>query len=177
MRVANRLLAALLALAIGLAGSLLLIEAISGLTDNGPALVPWDSWLLDLQARPWTDTLVRLVASAAIVVGLLLVLAGVSARDQHLALRSECPDVVLTTTAQALARSLRHRGESVPGVSAVSVQVTRRRVVVRATAPLQDPQAVHAGLHRELDAAMGALPWVRRPEVRVLVRGTEWRAR
>lgn len=177
MRVANRLLAALLALAIGLAGSLVLVEAVSGLTDNGPALVPWDAWLVDLQARPWTDAAVRLVASAAVVLGLLFALAGVSARDQHLALRSERPDVVLTTTAQALARSLRHRGESVPGVSAVRVQVTRRRVVVRATAPLQDPQAVHASLRSELDAAMGALPWVRRPEVRIFVRGTERRAR
>lgn len=178
MRVANRLIATLLALGVVLAGVLVVVESISGLTGNGPAVVPWDRWLSDLQARPWADIAVRLVAAGAIVLGLLFLLAGVSARDQRLALRSEHhPDVVLTTTARAVARSLRHRGQTVPGVSAVNVRVNRRRAVVRATARLQAPQAVYDGLQRELGATMNGLPLLRPPRLRIRVRGTHRDAR
>lgn len=177
MRIANRLIATLLALALVLFGLLVLAESISGLTDNGTLLVPWDTWLADLQARPWTDVWVRLVAAGLIVLGLLFLVAAGSAKDRRLALRSERPDVVLTMSAPALARSLRQHGESVPGVAGVNVSVTPKRALVNAHAPLQDPQAVHDGLSRELGSVLSRLPWRREPTLRVNVRGTERRSR
>lgn len=177
MRVANRLMAALLALGLVLAGLLVSIESVSGLTGNGAAVVGWEGWRTDLQARPWSDATVRFVATGTVIVGLLVLAAGISARDRRLRLRSENPDVVLSTTAQALARSLRHRGEAVPGVASLNVRVGRRRAVVRAVAPMQDPRAIHDSLHRELGGALAALPWQRQPQLRIQVRGTERRSR
>ncbi|CAN5374885.1 hypothetical protein BH20ACT5_BH20ACT5_02150 [soil metagenome] len=171
MRAFLRLLAALLALVLSVAGALTAIEVVAALLDRGPTLIDYDAWLAELRARSWDDLGVRVSAAGAVVLGLVLLSSGLTRKGRRIPLRSDRADVELSTSRPALSRFLRSRAERVEGVSSAHVKVTRRRATINAQARLHDPEVVEQQLRTSLDQGLATLPWVRRPALRVEVRG------
>lgn len=169
MRLLNRLLAALLALALLGLALLIVIEVAAHLLNDGPALVPYDTWVERLRTVPWTDTVVRLVAIGAALVGLLLLLSALTARDRRFVLPTELPDLTLTTSPRAVARMLRRRAEMVSGVSSATAVVGRHRARVEAVVPFRDPDQAEYELNQVLSQALGSVPWKHHPTLWVAV--------
>src|SRR5689334_16349291 len=107
MRIVNRVLVALLALAVAGAGLLTAAEVLVARTSwpqDPPLVVPYDTWLDHLRPYIWDDTTVRLGSVAAIVAGALLLAAAVLGRERRINLTPEQPDVEPSTSPRALAR-------------------------------------------------------------------------
>lgn len=158
MRLINRLLAALLSLALILAGVLVVVEVVAQRLGRDHELVDWPR-LHEWAARtPWQQGSVRVASIALIVVGLVLLAAELKpGRPSRLAVRSENTDAAYTR--RGVAASIRSAVSEVDGIDSASVSVSRRKVKVEAsTAGLQPftaeglQQPVTAAARERLDA-------------------------
>lgn len=171
MRVLLRLLAPLFGLAVAAAGALFALEVAWAWArpNNAPLLVPWPDWRTALESVTWADTPVLLVAAAAVLVGLLLLLIATSSRRKDLTLREPAPDVTVTTSPRALARLVDHRVRAADGVRSASVNVTRRKIRVRAASRLHGESELTPSLTTEVRDLVSSLPLARAPRVQVVV--------
>lgn len=166
-RVVNRLLAALLALVLFLAALLGFAEILTALFGGGRLIIPRDEWLADLRALTWDAGSVRVFATALVVVGLLLLIAGISARSRILPMRPPNPSVVVTASARGLAQILRRQAESVPGVAEASAEVSAKAARVVVSVPLADPARVERELGTVLATSLRQMPWAQPPELTI----------
>src|SRR6195952_982663 len=135
MRAFNRILSVLLAVAIAVAGVLVVIEIIAATTDNDPVVVKWHGLVDDLATNEWKTAGPRVAAIVLILVGLLLLLVALRrGKPATIGLTTEAPSVDMTTTRRSLQRSLATTATSVDGITDASVKVKRRKVVVKARA-------------------------------------------
>lgn len=166
-RVLNRVLAALVGLVL-LGGALLaLAEIIVGLFGGDHLLVPKDRWLAGLRETTWAAGSVRLVATALVVLGLLLLVAGMTARARLLPMRAPKASITVTASARSLAQILRRQAETVPGVSGATAEVSARTARVTATVPLADPARVERELATVLGRSLSLIPWPQTPALRI----------
>lgn len=172
MRIVNRLLAAILALAIAGAGLLTAVEVLVAQTGwaTPPLLVPYDQWLTTLRAHTWKDTPVLLIAIGVIVVGLLLILAAAADRDRSLRMIFDRPEIHATTSRRSLARALEHEAAAVDGVGSAKAKV-RRKARVNAQIRIGDPDVISETLRTAIAARLRQLPLQNPPEVRIHVAG------
>jgi len=153
MRIVNRVLVALLALAVAGAGLLTAAEVLVARTSwpqDPPLVVPYDTWLDHLRPYIWDDTTVRLGSIAAIVAGALLLAAALLGRERRINLTPEQPDVEPSTSPRALARALRNDAGRVEGVISARARIRHRRAKVAATIRIGDPAVTTRLLHESL---------------------------
>jgi hypothetical protein len=176
MRLANRVLAALLSLALIVAGVLLVIEVIADRVSHRAAVVPWRTAYAWARHTTWNAGSIRVTSAVLIVAGLVLLIAELKpARVSRLPAdpaRAGADAIDTAYTRRGLAAALRSAVTAVDGVRGASVRLKRRTVRIAATAAAQDKTAAHS-LHDPItDAArqrLTALQLHRPPSVSVRV--------
>lgn len=172
MRVLLRVLAPLLGLALAAAGALLVIEVVAAWVRT-PAtaglLVPWPDWRTTVDTLTWADQPVPGIAVGVAVVGLLLVLLGLTARRHDIHFSSPTPDVTVTTSPRVLARLVGRRVRAADGVAAASVTASKRRVSVGAQGWNDARPELRSEVDGTVSALLDELPLARRPRVSVTV--------
>lgn len=173
MRVVERFLSLLLALA-GVVGAVLLaLEVGWAVAGKQPLLVPWRSAYTSGTTNSWESTPARTVAILLIAVGLLLLVAELKPRRaSRLRLTGGDPTVDAAITRRSVRASLLSGARQVDGVSDAKARVTTRRATVDAVSRLGSPETAK-GLTGELEAKLRsrleALQLAKTPRLRVRV--------
>jgi hypothetical protein len=145
MRLANRVMAALLSLAVACAGVLLIIEVIAARTGQHAVIVNWRAAYNWAARTAWISGSIRVAAGILIVVGLVLLIAELKpARVSRLAAdpsNAGAADIDTAYTRRGVAAAIRSAVNDVDGIRDASVKVTRRKVTIGATAAAQDKAA------------------------------------
>jgi hypothetical protein len=145
MRLANRVLAALLSLAVACAGVVLITEVIAERTGQHAVIVNWHAAYNWAARTAWIAGSIRVTAGILIVLGLLLLLAELKpARVSRLAAdpsETGADGIDTAYTRGGVAAAIRSAVTDVDGIRSASVKVTRRKVTVGATAAAQDKAA------------------------------------
>jgi hypothetical protein len=146
VRLVNRVLAALLSLALACAGVILIVEVVAyRVNSHGPAIVNWHPAYTWAARTTWIDGSIRGAAAILIALGLALLLAELKpARVSRLAAdpdQAGAPGIDTAYTRRGVAAAVRSAVTDVDGVRGASVTVRRRRVAVAATAAALDKAA------------------------------------
>jgi len=132
MRLINRLLAALLSLALIAAGVLVVIEVTAQRLGRRPVVVDWPRLHDWANRTPWQQGSVRVTCILLIVLGLLLLAAELKpSLPNRLAVRSDVTDAAYTR--RGVAATIRSAVSDVDGINSAAVSVGRRKVKVEAT--------------------------------------------
>ena len=167
-----RVLAPLLGLVLAAACILLVIEALAAWVlpgSEGGLLVPWSQWGAALADVSWNEKLVRAIAIAAGVVGLLMVSVALAARRADLRLEAPSADMTVTTSPRVLARLVGTRVRASDDVLSASVTASARRVAVTARAWDDAPEELRESIISRVRELLDELPLRRRPRVAVSV--------
>jgi uncharacterized protein DUF6286 len=176
MRLANRVLAALLSLALIAAGVLLIIEVIADRVSHHPAVLDWHPAYDWVKRTTWNVGSIRVACAVLILFGLVLLIAELKpARVSRLAAdpaQAGADGIDTAYTRRGLAAAIRSAVTGVDGVRGASVKVKRRKIKVAATAATQDKTAARSLRDAVLAAArqrLTALKLHRSPSVSVRV--------
>lgn len=175
MRGLLRILAPVLGLALAAAGVLLVIEVLAAWVRpvEGGVLVPWPDWLATLASLSWNASPVPGIAIGLGVVGLLLMIVGLTARRTDVRLEAPTTDMTVTTSPRVLARLVGTRVRESNDVVSASVTASTRRVTVRALVWRDAPPDLREVLVGRVKELLDELPLRRRPRVAVAVRKQE----
>lgn len=148
MRHANRVLAALLSLAVIAGAVLLIIEVISDRARHRPAVYNWHPAYAWAQRTTWNTGSVRVACVILILLGLILLIAELKpARVSRLPAdpaQAGAAGIDTAYTSRGVAAAIRSAVTGVDGVRGASVKVTRRKIRVAATAAAQDKAAARS---------------------------------
>jgi hypothetical protein len=148
MRLANRVMAALLGLAVACAGVLLIVEVIAARSGWHAVIVSWPAAYNWAARTAWISGSIRVTAGILIVLGLALLIAELKpARVSRLAAdpsKAGVADIDTAYTRRGVAAAIRSAVTDVDGIRDASVKVTRRKVTVGATAAAQGKAAARA---------------------------------
>lgn len=138
MRFVNRLLAALVALALAAVGVLVVIEVIAERLGNDPAIVEWPDIYRWAQRTSLAQGSVRVACIITAVAGLALLLIEFKRRrPTRLAVDSDGADAAYTR--RGVARAIGDVVDEVDGVQRAAVTVRRRRIRIRARSSGVEP--------------------------------------
>lgn len=133
MRIANRLLAALFALALIVGGVTLVVEVVAHWTGAEPVVLDWPAVYAWARRTTWSATPVRLASVVLLVVGIALLWAQLRPRRLgRLALVVGHPATDIAVTRRGVARSLAAAVSRVDGVHNAHVVVKRRKIKISA---------------------------------------------
>jgi Family of unknown function (DUF6286) len=158
MRLLNRPLALILAVALAAASVILIIEVITFAVHAGPLVVPWHNWHHWAGTTRWNAVVIRVWSAVLIATGVILLAVVLKPRRvTRLPLRSDDDSTQSALTRRGLARTLRAAATGIDGITGAAVTVRRRRARViaaaaggrAAAAPLQE--LVVQALHSRLD--------------------------
>ena len=176
MRLANRVLAALLSLAVACAGVILAVEVIAARTGRSPAIINWQPAYNWASRTTWISGSLRVTAAILVALGVLLLLAELKpARVSRLAaepVKAGAADIDTAYTRRGVAAAVRSAVTGVDGVGDASVKVTRRKVTIAATAAATDKAAARTLRQPVITAAgqgLAALRLGRPPALHVRV--------
>ncbi len=176
MRLVNRVLAALLSLALLIVSVVLIAEIIAYVANRRTVVVSWHPAYDWAKHHTWTSGSIRVICGILIFVGLVLLLAELKpARVSRLAAdpAEAGADAIDTAyTRRGLAAAIRSAVTAVDGVRSTAVKVKRRKVRIAATASAQDREAARSLRDPIADAArqrLAALKLRRPPSVSVRV--------
>ena len=142
MRIVNRLLAFVLALALLAVGVILIVEVIAANIDRGPAIFNWHAMFRWGQRNTWQATSVELTCGIVALVGLLLLLPQLRRpRPNRFPLTAEHASTDVALTRSGVRNAVRGAVEDVDGVAGSKVHVGRRRIRVDATATARTSDA------------------------------------
>ncbi len=140
MRATNRIVATFLALVLLAVAVVTLVEIVLAGLGKSPWIVTHPTIAEDLHQRTWQDGLVRVVAVAVAVLGLLLLLVSLKrSAPSELPLDSDVDGVAFSVDRKSLERFVSGVAVGEPGVDSASASARRQRVGVRASTMLQDP--------------------------------------
>lgn len=129
MRHVNRVLAAVLSVALIAAGALLIIEVIAVRLGSAPALIPWPDIYVWGNDTTWDEAVIRVICITMAVVGaVLLVFELKRPRVRRLAVAGEPEGVDIAYTRSGVARAVQGAATGVDGIRSASVRVARRSV-------------------------------------------------
>lgn len=158
MKVANRLLALILAVGVILAAAIAVIEVTAQRVRHRPVVLNWPGAYDWATRTTWGAAPVLLISIALTVAGLLLLAAQLKPRrPDRLPIASADPATDAAITRGGLAHSLQRAVTDVDGVSQAHVTVRRRRTRIRVTTRGDcDPSTLRTTLtgaaQRQLDA-------------------------
>jgi Family of unknown function (DUF6286) len=142
MRLINRVLAALLALALIVIGALIVIEVVTHWFSNTPAIVHWHKAYAWAARTPWKQGSVRVTCIILAVLGLILLIAELRpAKVSRLAAdpaQAGADGIDAAYTRRGAAAAIHAAVSDVDGVRSASVTIKRRRVRVQATTSARD---------------------------------------
>lgn len=170
MRVLLRILAPLLGLALAAAGVLFVIEVVAAWVRPDATVglvVPWPDWRATLENLTWADNPVPTIAITVAVVGLLLVMLGLTARRSDVHLDAPSPEIAVTTAPRVLARLVGTRVRATDDVAAATVTASARKVTVSAQSWNDSTPELRGTVASRVDDLLAELPLRRRPRVSV----------
>ena len=170
MRVANRVLAAVLGLALFAGGLLIAVEIVVAGFDRRPWVVPHDDWYTSARRRTWESAPPRWIFIGLVVAGLALLVSQLTRRRPS-TLALEPGSVPADLARRSLERSLVREASRVDGVAAAKAKISGDRVEVVATSNRRQTDDLGPRVTEALDRRMGALRLARPPAVQVKVHG------
>lgn len=173
MRVLERFLSLLLALAVVAGAVLLALEVGWAVAGQDPLLVQWRSAYTSGTTSTWDSTPARIIAVALIAVGLLLLLAELKPRRApRLTMVGTDPTIDAAITRRSLRSTLLNGAKQVDGISGAKAKVSKRKATVTAVSRLGSADTAR-GLTGELEAALqtrlDALQLAKTPRLRTRV--------
>ncbi len=142
MRYANRVLAALLSLALAIAGVLLIIEVVADRAISHAAIVTWNSAYEWAGRTTWNAGSIRVTSAILIVAGLVLLAAELKpARTSRLPAdpdQAAAAGIDAAYTRRSVAAAIRQAVTATDGIRAASVKVRPRKITITATATAAD---------------------------------------
>ncbi len=133
MRLLNRPLAFVLAVALAAASVILIVEVIEFAAGSGPAIVHWTTWYHWAGITKWNDQVIRVWSAILILIGVLVLALELKPRRiTRLRLRSGDQATDAGLTRSGLAGTLRAAATGIDGISGAEVTVRRRRAHVTA---------------------------------------------
>ncbi len=140
MRAVNRVLSAVVALAL-LAGALLLVaEVVVAAVGGDPWIVPYDRWYDEASRTSWDSVAVRLVAAVLVLVGLALLVAELAPRPPRwlpLADRPASPPAAIER--RSVEGSVQRAVTGLDGVARARVRGDRRSAYIRVDSSRREP--------------------------------------
>jgi hypothetical protein len=156
MRVANRPLAFILAVALLALSVIVIAEVIGSAAGHSPLLVPWPTWYAWASTTRWNAQVVQVWAAVLIAVGIVLtVLEAKRRRVSRLPLVTQDEATEATVTRRGLASMLRAEATRVDGITGATVRVRRDRARVTASSSARG-QAAAGALTEPVTTALGA---------------------
>lgn len=173
MRVLERVLSVLLALALAVGSVLLALEVAWAVAGKPPLLVQWHGALRSGQSNAWDTAPVRTTAVVVLVVGLLLLLVALKPRRApRLPLVSSAESVDAALTRRSLRTVLVGAAGRVDGLSGARATVTKRRASVTATSRLGSADTaadLTTQLQERLQHTLDGLQLAKTPRLRAKV--------
>ena len=140
MALVNRILSALLALALAVGALVATAEIVLVALGRPPWLVPHPQWSAWLQEHTWGDTVVRAVLIGLVVVGLLLLIVALRrGKPSSIELPAHGEGVRVTAARRGVERAVAGAAISTGGVSTADASARRRTVKVTANTSMRSP--------------------------------------
>jgi hypothetical protein len=140
MPVVNRVLAALLALALFLGGLLAAVEIVLSAVDRPYWVVPHQQWSSWLRHQTFGAGVVRAVLIGLVLLGLLLLFAALRrGKPRSIALPTRTEGVQVRASRRGIERSLVAAARRADGVRTARAKVRRRKVRVKASTAMRSP--------------------------------------
>jgi hypothetical protein len=172
VRIANRLLAFLVSVALIAACVVIIVEVIADRSNADPLLVHWHSLRNWGDRNAWKATSVKVAALITLVVGLILLLPQLRRRRAtRLEVATDGP-VTATLTRKSVGLALRTAVDNVETITSTRVRVHRRAIKVAAESSSLDPEFARTLIEQVEDAAneqLAALRLISPPRLRVAV--------
>lgn len=172
LRIADRVIAGILALVLLVGGVLVAIEiGLQAAGRDDPWVLPWDTWYDEGTETAWSDPAVRAVCVGLVVVAVLLLALQLARRRPSsvpIERRADAVDVDLDR--RGLENWLESRLARVDGVGDVKVRARRRRVRVRAESVARETGPIEHRLDEAATRELADLDLQRSPSVNVRVR-------
>jgi hypothetical protein len=133
MRLLNRPLAFILAVALAAASVILIIEVIGYAVNSRPVIVHWTTWYHWARGTQWDALVIRIWSAILILIGVILLALELKPRRiTRLRLHSDNQATDAALTRSGLAGTLRTAATGIDGISSADVTVRRRRAIVAA---------------------------------------------
>lgn len=173
MRLLNRPLALILAVALAGASVILIIEVIAVAVHASPVIVHWPAWYRWAGRTRWNAQVIRVWSAILIVVGVLILAIELKPRRvTRLRLRTADDATDAALTRSGLARTLRAAATGIDGITRAAVTVRRRHARVAAKSAARGRTAADALKQPVSQAVRGrldALDLYRPPRLKVRV--------
>lgn len=171
LHLVNRVLAALVSLAVIAVAVVVTVEVARWFVGEPAWLVPWRSWEADLSRVRADDPALLVTAAVVAVVGLLLLVFELKPRrPDSLRAAPLLPGVHTVVTRKGIASAAETAARSVGGVTGASTSVARSRVAVTArTRTRGEDRALRGRVRQAVEQALAELQLERRPKVRVRI--------
>ena len=175
MNAVNRVLAVVLALALGALGVLVIAEIIHGALDGtGHLLLPYERLARYGRDHTWDSAPVIAISAAVAVLGLLLLLAQLLPRRPGLlTVATDDPAVEAGVERRTLGRAMAAVASDVDGVSGAKARVRGRRATVVATSHLHDTGGLRERVTDHVQTWTDDLGLVAPPRLRLKLRHKE----
>lgn len=170
MRVANRVLAAVLGLALLVGGLVVAVEIVIAGFDRQPWVLPHDDWYRSARQRTWDSAPPRWIFIGLIAAGLALLLLQL-ARRRPAALPLTPGAVPADVGRRSLERSLAREAARVDGISAAKTKIGKDKAHVVASSNRRQTDELEPAVTHAVDRRLAALGVARPPAVRVTVHG------
>ena len=170
MRVANRVLAAVLALALFVGGLLIAVEIVVAGFDRRPWVIPYDDWYTSARLRSWESAPPRWIFIGLAAAGLALLISQL-ARRRATTLALTSGGVPADLGRRSLEKSLVREASRVDGVSAAKAKIKDDRAEVVASSNRRQTDDLGPRVTQALYRKVGALGLARPPAVRFKVNG------
>jgi hypothetical protein len=170
VRVANRVLAAMVALGLVVGGLLVAVEIVVAGFDRRPWVVPHDRWYTSARLRSWEAGPPRWIFIGLVAAGLAMLIAQmVRRRPATLAL---APGAVPADLGRrSLEKALVREASTIDGVSGARAKVSRDMAEVVANSTRRQTDDLGPLVTQALDRRLSTMGLARPPAVRVKVRG------
>jgi len=173
MRVIERFLSLLLALAVVVGSVLLALEVGWAVAGRAPLLIKWRGAYTSGGSHAWDTAPARITAAVMVAVGLLLLIAELKPRRApRLKMTSTDPNIDAAITRRSLRATLLTGAKQVDGVTGAKVKVSKRKANVKAVSRLGSADTAQ-GLTGELQTALRgrleALQLAKTPKLRARV--------
>jgi hypothetical protein len=175
LRVTNRLLAGLLALALLAGGLLVVAEIVSGTARGRPLAVPWDEWFDGAGDHAWSSREVRVLLLVVLGAGVALLVLQVLRRGPQSRPVADGGSGTLTVEAntRSLERALARAVQAVDGVDRARVSLGRAKAQIQVRTSRRETGGLEQAARQAADARLATAGVVRPHRVDVRVRRTK----